>query len=95
MSEEVNHLYKYRYVTDRSLRMLRENKYYFASIKSFNDPLDCAVEPIYELPKIDIIIKNQAKILQNNNGMSYQEALHRSAIIKDLGYSLDFGTYYI
>ena len=64
--------------------MLRENKYYFASVHSFNDPLDCAIEPIYELPPIEKIIENQAKVLQDNDGISYREALKKSEIIRNL-----------
>jgi len=64
--------------------MLKEGKYYFAPAHSFNDPLDCAVEPIYELPPIDKIIEYQAKVLQDNEGIGFQEALQKSQILKRL-----------
>jgi hypothetical protein len=84
MTKETSVLYKYRCVTERSLKMLKEGKYYFASAHSFNDPLDCAVEPIYELPPVEKIIENQAKVLQDNDGISFQEALQKSQIIKTI-----------
>lgn len=84
MTKETSFLYKYRCVSDRSLKMLEEGKYYFAPAHSFNDPLDCAVDPIYELPPIEKIIENQAKVLQDNEGISFQEALQKSQIIKIL-----------
>ncbi|MBD3341117.1 MAG: DUF2971 domain-containing protein [Candidatus Lokiarchaeota archaeon] len=77
-------LYKYRCVSDLSLRMLNENKYYFAPAYSFNDPLDCAIEPVYEIPSIEKIIAHQAKILQDNDGISYKEALQESQRIKNI-----------
>ena len=84
MTKETRFLYKYRCVSERSLKMIEEGKYYFAPAHSFNDPLDCAVEPIYELPSIEKIIENQAKVLQNNDGISFQEALQKSQIIKTI-----------
>ncbi len=84
MSTEASFLYKYRCVSDLSLKMLKESKYYFARVHDFNDPLDCAVEPVYELPPIEKIIENQAKVLQYNEGISSQEALHKSQIIRDI-----------
>jgi len=64
--------------------MLKESKYYFAPVHTFNDPLDCAVEPLYELPSIEKIIENQAKVLQDNDGISLQEALRKSQIIRKI-----------
>jgi len=64
--------------------MLEDRKYYFAPADSFNDPLDCAVNPIYELPPIEKIIENQAKILQDNDGITFQEALQKLQIIKTI-----------
>jgi len=64
--------------------MLEKGKYYFAPAHSFNDPLDCAVEPIYELPPVEKIIEYQAKVLQNDNGISFQEALQKSQIIREM-----------
>lgn len=84
MTKDPLYLYKYRCFSDRSLRMLKEGKYYFAPAYSFYDPLDCAVEPIYELPPIEKIIENQAKVLQDNDGISFQEALQKSQIIRKL-----------
>ena len=84
MTKETRSLYKYRSVSERSLKMLAEGKYYFAPAHSFNDPLDCAVEPIYELPPIEKIIEHQAKVLQDNDGMSFEEAVHKSQIIRTL-----------
>jgi len=84
ITKETRFLYKYRCVSERSLKMLKEGKYYFAPAHSFNDPLDCAVEPIYELPPIDKIIEYQAKVLQDNEGIGFQEALQKSQILKRL-----------
>lgn len=84
MIKDPTHLFKYRCVSTRSLRMLKEGKYFFASAHSFNDPLDCSVEPIYELPHIDKIIENQAIILQNNDGISFEEALQKSQVIRNV-----------
>ena len=84
MAKDPVYLYKYRCISERSLNMLKEGKYFFASAYSFNDPLDCSVEPIYELPPIEKIILNQAKVLQNNDGISFQEALKKSQIIREL-----------
>ncbi|MCK5738257.1 DUF2971 domain-containing protein [bacterium] len=84
MLKSPDHLYKYRCVTERSLKMLKEGKYFFASAHSFNDPLDCSVEPIYELPHIDKIIENQVKVLQDNDGIDFKEALQKSQIIRSL-----------
>lgn len=78
------YLYKYRCISERSLRMLKEGKYFFASVHSFNDPLDCSVEPIYELPPVEKIIENQAKVLQDNEGISFQEALQKSQRIRNV-----------
>ena len=84
MTKETRFLYKYRCVSERSLKMIEEGKYYFAPAHSFNDPLDCAIEPIYELPPIEKIIENQAKVLQNNDGISFQEALQKSQRIREV-----------
>ena len=84
MTKETRFLYKYRCVSELSLKMLKEGKYYFAPAPSFNDPLDCAVEPIYELPPIDKIIEYQAKVLQDNEGTDFQEALQKSQILESL-----------
>jgi len=84
MTNDPVYLYKYRCFSERSLRMLKEGRYFFASAYSFNDPLDCSVEPIYELPPIEKIIENQAQILRDNDGISYQEALRKSQIIRTL-----------
>jgi hypothetical protein len=84
MRKETRYLYQYRSVSERSLKMLAEGKYYFAPAHSFNDPLDCAVEPINELPSIEKIIEHQAKVLQDNEAISFQEALQKSQIIKTL-----------
>lgn len=84
MTKETRCLYKYRSVSERSLKMLAEGKYYFAPAHSFNDPLDCAVEPIYELPPIEKIIEHQAKVLQDNDAISFQEAIEKSQILKTL-----------
>jgi len=64
--------------------MLKEGKYFFASANSFNDPLDCSIEPIYELPPIDKIIEYQTKVLQDNEGISYEDALQKSQIIRSV-----------
>jgi hypothetical protein len=84
MAKNPVYLYKYRGISDRSLRMLKEGKYFFASAYSFNDPLDCSIDPIYELPPTEKIIENQAKVLQNNDGISFQEALQKSQRIREV-----------
>ena len=84
MVKDPIYLYKYRCISERSLRMLKDGKYFFASAHSFNDPLDCSVEPIYELPSIEKIIDNQAKVLQDNDGISYKEALQKSQLIRGI-----------
>lgn len=56
-SEKPEYLYKYRRFSELTLRMLAEGKYYFASPRDFNDPLDCAVEPVYDLPPIEKIVE--------------------------------------
>ncbi|MFW9929225.1 MAG: DUF2971 domain-containing protein [Candidatus Thorarchaeota archaeon] len=83
MTKNPDHLYKYRTVSRLSMEMLKEGKYFCASPNSFNDPLDCSIEPIYELPPIDKIIENQAKVLQDNDGISFEEALQKSEIIRN------------
>ena len=84
MAKNPVYLYKYRSVSERSLKMLKEGKYHSAPAYSFNDPLDCSVAPIYELPPIEKIIAHQAKVLQDNDGISFQEAVQKSQIIKTL-----------
>ena len=84
MTEEPRFLYKYRCASERSLKMIEEGKYYFAPAHSFNDPLECALEPIYEIPPIDKIIEYQVKVLQDNEGIDFQEALQKAQILKRL-----------
>lgn len=64
--------------------MLANNTYFFASPKEFNDPLDCAWEPTYELPPVKKIIENQVLILQDTCGMDSDEALRRSQPLRQL-----------
>ncbi len=42
----IQHLYKYREPTARNLQMLTNNQVFFAAPVTFNDPFDCAIEPI-------------------------------------------------
>ena len=83
----INYLYKYRSYNNLSLEMLSRNRYYFASAKKFNDPLDCACEPKYELPSIDKIIEYQARVLQDTHGLDYSNALERSQVLRSLNKS--------
>lgn len=81
------YLYKYRNFNDLALKMLNNNKYYFASPRDFNDPLDCSIEPIYDIPPIEKVIEYQAYVLKDTYGYSYEEALKLSQLLKHLSQS--------
>lgn len=58
---EVTKLYKYREYNDRALNMLENNQVFLAAPSSFNDPFDCAIEPIIDVYDGDELIELTAK----------------------------------
>ena len=54
---EVTKLYKYRVYNEQNLKILEQRRIYFPAAEKFNDPFDCAIEPIADVADPDELIE--------------------------------------